>query len=116
MTVPLELHPVNLEEYFETVSEGAVRIKGHRIGIEHIIERYHAGYTPEHIAQEFPGLSLEKIYATITYYLHNQAEVDDYMARLSAWVEQQIREADAEEPPPVVKRLRILKAQRTRER
>lgn len=36
------------------------------------------------------------------------------MARLSAWVEQQIREAEAEEPP-VVKQLCVLKAQRTRE-
>jgi uncharacterized protein (DUF433 family) len=116
MTISLDLHPVNLEDYFETVSGGAVRIKGHRIGIEHVIERYHDGYSPEQIAQDFPGLSLEKIYATITYYLHNKAEVDEYLARLSAWVEQQMCEADAAEPPPVVKRMRAIKAKREQER
>jgi uncharacterized protein (DUF433 family) len=116
MTISLDLHPVNLEDYFETVSGGAVRIKGHRIGIEHVIERYHDGYSPEQIAQEFPGLSLEKIYATITYYLHNKAEVDTYLAELAAWAEQSYQEEQAKEPPPVVQRLRALKAQREQER
>ncbi|MDJ0516034.1 MAG: DUF433 domain-containing protein [Trichodesmium sp. MO_231.B1] len=30
---------------------------------------YLDGYSPEEIAVNFPGLSLDKIYATITYYL-----------------------------------------------
>jgi len=112
MTISLELHPVNLKDYFETVTGGAVRIKGHRIGIEHVIARYHEGYRPEQIAQEFPGLSLEKIYATITYYLHNQVEVDAYLAELAAWSEQSYRKEQAEEPLPVVQRLRKIKAER----
>jgi uncharacterized protein (DUF433 family) len=83
MDISLEIHPLDLQDYFETVAPGAVRIKGHRIGIEHIVRHYYEGYSPEQIAQEFPGLSLEKIYATIAYYLHNKAEIDDYMARLA---------------------------------
>lgn len=116
MTLSLALHPVNLEDYFETVSGGAVRIKGHRIGIEHIIAYYHEGYSPEQIAQEFPGLSLEKIYATITYYLHNQTEVDSYLADLATWSDQSYRAEQAQAPPPVVQRLRMLKQQRDQER
>jgi hypothetical protein len=36
-------------------------------------------YTPEEIKSVYPDLSLEKIYSTITYYLHNQKEVDAYL-------------------------------------
>ena len=107
---------MQLEDYFDFIGPNSIRIKGHRIGIEHVIERYHDGYSPEQIAQEFPGLSLEKIYATITYYLHKKTEVDGYLARLAALVEQRMREADAQEPSPVVQRLRRLQAQHEQER
>ncbi len=83
---------MQLEDYFEFLSPTAIRLKGHRIGIEHVIELYHDGYIPERIAQTFPGLSLEKIYATITYYLHNRDAIDAYLARQAAIVEQALRE------------------------
>ncbi len=103
---------MQLEDYFDFLGPNEIRIKGHRIGIEHVIELYHEGYIPERIAQTFPGLSLEKIYATITYYLHNRDEIDAYLARQAAIVEQALREYEAREPSPVVKRLRALKAER----
>jgi uncharacterized protein (DUF433 family) len=107
---------MQLEDYFDFLGPSEIRIKGHRIGIEHVIERYHDGDSAEQIGAAFPGLSLEKIYATITYYLHNQAEIDAYLARQDALMEQSIREYEAQDPPPVVKRLRALKEQRERER
>lgn len=57
----IALEPIDIHNYLEVQASGAVRIKGHRIGIEHIVERYHAGYSPEDIAQDFPGLSLENL-------------------------------------------------------
>ena len=105
---------MQLEDYLDFVNPDIIRLKGHRIGIEHVVERYRDGYSPEQIAQEFPGLSLEQVYATITYYLHNKVEVDAYLARLDAATVQRMRQADAEEPP-VVKRLRALRAQRAEE-
>ena len=57
----LPIHSVDLQEYFEVFDTGVVRIKGHRLGIEHIVEYYREGYSPEQIAHEFPGLRLEKI-------------------------------------------------------
>lgn len=56
-----------LEDYFDFVGPTEIRLKGHRIGIEHVLAYYQQGYTPEAIAQEFPGLDLEMVYATITY-------------------------------------------------
>ena len=67
------------------------------------------------IAQYYPSLSLEKIYATLTYYHHNRADVDAYMARLAAWRADRLREAEAQEPTPAMKRIRELKARRQAE-
>ena len=106
MTVSLNLQSLNLQDYFEVIKPGFVRLKGHRIGIEHIVRSYQEGYTPEQMTQEFPGVGLEKIYATLAYYLHNQTSIDNYMAQLLAWTEQKMREYDTKEPSPVVKRLR----------
>ncbi|NES02684.1 MAG: DUF433 domain-containing protein [Okeania sp. SIO2F4] len=72
---------------------------------------YLDGYSPEEIAVNFPGLSLDKIYATITYYLHNCHEVDAYLSRLIAWREACYQEWLASEPSPLVKRIREIKAQ-----
>ena len=105
---------MELEVYFEFLSPDDIRIKGHRIGIDDVLHYYLEGYTPEEIAAQLPTLSLEKIYATITYYLHNRAEVDAYLARLAAWREQRYQEWAAN-PSPVVQRLRALKAQRQKD-
>jgi uncharacterized protein (DUF433 family) len=106
---------MQLEDYFAFVSPHEIRITGHRIGIEHVLAFYQDGYSPEAIAQSFPGLSLEKIYATITYYLHNKTDVDAYLARVAAVVEEDLRSYEAQEPSAVVQRLRALKAQGTLE-
>jgi len=65
-----------LEDYFEFLSSDDIRLKGHRIGIENVLDYYLEGYTPEDIAKDLPSLSLEQIHATITYYLHNRVRID----------------------------------------
>lgn len=105
---------MTLEDYFDFLGPDVIRIKGHRIGIEHVLAYYRDGFSPEQITQEFPGLSLEKIYATITYYLHNQAEVDAYLERIHRLAEEEYQKARAN-PSPAVQRLRNLRAQRERE-
>ncbi|WP_225225326.1 DUF433 domain-containing protein [Komarekiella delphini-convector] len=63
---------MQLEDYFEFLNPDDIRIKGHRIGIDNVIQYYLQGYSPEQILEELPSLNLEKIYATLTYYLHNR--------------------------------------------
>jgi uncharacterized protein (DUF433 family) len=105
---------MQLKDYFEFIGPDDIRIKGHRIGIDDVLYYYLEGYTPEEIAANLPTLNLEQIHATITYYLHNRAEVDAYLSRLADWREQRYREWEAN-PPPVVQRLRALKAQQAKE-
>ncbi len=103
---------MQLEDYFDFLTPDDIRFKGHRIGIDDVLSYYLEGYSPEEIAKNLPTLSLEQIHAAITYYLHNQAAMDAYLARLGEWREQQYQDWKAS-PSPVVQRLRALKRART---
>ncbi len=78
---------MQLEDYFEFLDPDDIRIKGHRIGIDDVIKYYLDGYSPDQILEELPSLNLEKIYATLTYYLQNRRQMDAYMLRLAKWRE-----------------------------
>jgi uncharacterized protein (DUF433 family) len=102
---------MHLEDYFDFLGTDDIRIKGHRIGIDDVLSYYLEGFSAEEIGARFPSLKLEEIHATITYYLHNRAEVDALLTRLAAWREQRYQTAVAN-PSPLAQRLRELKAQR----
>jgi len=95
---------VQLEDYLDFF-EDEIRLKGHRIWIDDVVNCYHQGYSPEQIASEFPGLKLETLYATIAYYLHNQIQIDAYITQLKAWREQQYQAAQAN-PNSMMRRLK----------
>lgn len=99
---------MQLTDYFDFLSPTDIRIKGHRIGIDVVLESFLSGFSPEIIAADYPELGLEKIYATITYYYHKQNEVEQYLQHLRQWREQHYQEA-LQNPSPVVERLRKLK-------
>lgn len=101
---------MQLTDYFDFLSSNDLRIKGHRIGIDIVLEAFLNGFSPEIIAADYPELSLEKIYATITYYYHRQNEVEQYLQRLRQWREHHYQEA-LQNPSPMAERLRQLKAQ-----
>lgn len=102
---------MRLEDYFEFLDPLDIRLKGHRIGIDDVLSYHFQGLTPDQILDCLPSLSLEKIHATLTYYYRNQAAMDAYMAQLSAWRDQRMRDAEAN-PPEVVRRLRTQLAHR----
>jgi len=67
--------------------------------------------TPEEIAKTYSSLSLEQVYATILYYLHEQEKITNY---LTEWIEhgERMREIQKQNPPPVAEKLRKLRQQR----
>ena len=99
---------MELESYFDFLRDDDIRLKGTRIGIETILDDFFNGFSPEEISLRYSNLSLEQIYATITYYLHNREKIDAYLQAWKDYSEQASKEAD-ENPPEVVKRLRQLK-------
>ena len=109
-----------LEDYFLFLCEDDIRIKGHRIGIDNVLFYFLEGYTPEEIRAIYPNLSLEKIYATITYYLHNKKEIDAYLLRLKEWKETRYQEclknpSSQREKMQKIKRMKQMKQDYLRE-
>lgn len=102
---------MQLEDYFNFLAPNDIRLKGTRVGIETILYDFiHRARTPEQIAQTYPSLTLEQVYATILYYLHNKEAVNKYVADWLEWGHQQ-RKAQELNPPPGIVRLRKLKAE-----
>jgi uncharacterized protein (DUF433 family) len=103
---------MQLEDYFDFLAPDDIRIKGTRVGIETVLYDFiHRKQTPEEIAASYSTLTLEQVYATILYYLHNQEQVTAYIEEWLEWG-RRMREEQDRNPPLVVLRLRALKAER----
>jgi uncharacterized protein (DUF433 family) len=110
---------MQLEDYFEfekveTVLGPAeeIWIKGSRIILDFVIEEYKKGTSPERIVSEvYPSLTLDKVYATILYYLVNKEAVEAHIELGKRICEANYQDWLKKEPAPVVKRLRELQAQ-----
>ena len=98
-------------DYFDAIAPNDIRIKNTRIGIETILYEYiYRRRTAEEIAIAYPSITLEQVYATILYYLHNREEVSQYMGNWLEYCLQSERQQD-ENPPSSVLRLLKLKAE-----
>jgi uncharacterized protein (DUF433 family) len=105
---------MQLEDFFDfnTTPVEYIRIKGTRIGIDHVIELYNQGMRPEQIAARFHTVELVQVYAVITYYLQNKEAVEAYLER----GEQRWKETEAairaQPESEAVKRIKAIKAAR----
>src|SRR5437016_6121955 len=95
---------MQIEDYFDFLSDDDIRIKGTRIGIESVLYAYiHRGQSAEQIAKRYHTVKLEQVYATILYYLHNKEKVSDYIA---AWLEFGRKGREEQEKDPQFQRVR----------
>jgi uncharacterized protein (DUF433 family) len=106
---------MQLEDFFEfnTTPVEHIRIKGTRIDIDFVIELYKRHMIPEQIAIYF-GCPLDpvQVYATITYYLQNKAQVEAYLQR-GEEIARAHQAAAAQQPESeAVKRIKAIKAAR----
>jgi uncharacterized protein (DUF433 family) len=79
MTAMLQIQPVSLP--LASDKHGIVKVGGTRVTLDTIVKAFLRGATAEEIAQQYPSVSLSDVYATISYYLQNQKEVDKYLAK-----------------------------------
>lgn len=94
---------MNLPDFLEQQPRGSIRLAGSRIGLEHLVEFYNQGYSPEMLLAQFPTLGLAQIHKVIGFYLDHAADVDAYAANCRAAVAQQ---RSAAPPPPSLHELR----------
>lgn len=64
--------------------DGTIRVASTRVSLDSVIHHYKLGASAEQISQKFPALDLADVYASITYYLNNEAEVEEYLRRQEA--------------------------------
>ncbi|MGH2518085.1 MAG: DUF433 domain-containing protein [Ktedonobacterales bacterium] len=93
------------EDFLDFSEPGAIRIKGHRIGLEHIVEAYQEGETPAQIVAYYSTLSLDEVNAAIAYYHAHSNNVDAYLARLDEAQAEQLR---TYQPAPILRRMAQL--------
>jgi uncharacterized protein (DUF433 family) len=106
---------MQLEDYFEcekTTDVELIRVKGTRVPIDTLIDAFNKGVGPDEIQRNYPTVTREQVYATITYYLHNQEEVDAYLRRGREAADTAYQDYLRDhKPSPLEERLRTLRAQ-----
>ena len=95
-------------DYFDIRDESDIRLRGTRVGMETVLLDFLDGFSPEEIAVRYHSLTLEQVYATITYYLRNRAQADAYLDAHRRDAEQ-AHDHQRHHPNEAVKRLRGLK-------
>jgi len=102
---------MQLEDYFEFDTEqDRIKVKGTRIGIDLLVDDFNAGGSAEVIMRKYyPSLTLEQVYATITYYLRNKESVDAYIRRVIERADKAYQEHLSRGPSPTAQRAQALR-------
>jgi len=98
------------KSYVEQRNEG-YWIEGTRISLDSVVYSFLNGESPESIVQNFPLLSLEQVYGSITFYLANREMVDLYMKEGEADFEELQRDC-REKSPLLYQKLKSAKIER----
>ncbi|MBI2807632.1 MAG: DUF433 domain-containing protein [Planctomycetes bacterium] len=115
---------MQLEDYFEFENFDTkfgpvekIRVKGHRIGIEHVVGYFKEGLSPETIVRDvYPSLNLEKVYATILYYEANKQKIEEYIRRCDEVGEQYYQEYLQQPESEALRRVKAIQASRQQQK
>lgn len=69
-------------------TEGVYRVSGTRVTLDTIVSAFRTGATAEEIAQRYPVIPLEDVYAVIAWYLQHQQTADEYLANRRTFAEE----------------------------
>src|SRR5438046_2211471 len=109
MTLTITAQPPPLR----TDARGTIRVANTRVSLDVVITAFLAGASDEEIAHRFHTLDLGDVYAAIAFYLHNQADVDAYLAEQQREADAIRQEIEARQHPDALRaRLLELRAQR----
>ena len=91
------------KQYVEKIDD-LYRIAGTRVSLDSVVYAFWCGETAESIAQSFPVLTLEQVYGTLTFYLANKSDIDDYLKNTDAEFDS-LRQAVRDKDPMFYKKL-----------
>jgi uncharacterized protein (DUF433 family) len=99
---------MNLPDFLTQGTYGEIDVKGHRIGLKHIVDCYNDGCSPAMIVEEYPTLALETVQKVVAFYLQNKAEIDAYVVEYNAELDRQ--QAAAKKGPDLAELRRRMEA------
>jgi uncharacterized protein (DUF433 family) len=102
------------KSYVRKDEAGVMRVGETRVTLDSVIYPFRHGDSAESIRSQYPSLTLEEVYGAIAYYLGHRDEVDTYLEQQESLWDELRAKSDAN-LPPVVQRLRALKAARDAE-
>jgi uncharacterized protein (DUF433 family) len=102
---------MNLPAFLTRHADGEIRLTGHRIDLYLIVSLHDQGYTTEMLAEEYPTLPLDLIHNVIAFCQEDRREVDAYLARVQAKINQF---RAGYQPGPGITRIRRLMEERAR--
>ncbi len=98
---------ISSKTYVEEDSQGALRVGSLGVSLDSVVIAFQQGHSAETIQQLYPALNLEEVFGAIAFYFANRDEVHQYLERQDKlW--DQARERAAQNPSPVLQRLRAL--------
>lgn len=71
---------MEIPQFLTKTPDGEILLKGHRVGLFHVLHYYNEGYSPEMLVGQFPTLPLALIHKVIAFYLENRDDADAYVA------------------------------------
>jgi len=92
-----------LEAFFEFLGPDEIKLKGHRVWLEHVLLPYREGYAAEQLKPTFPTLKLREIEAAIRYYELHRERIDRYLDAAQAWA-REARRRQREQPDAALAR------------
>lgn len=90
---------------------GVLRVGDSRVSLDTVIIAFLQGATPEQIVEDYDSLELAEVYAVISYYLQNRAEVEKYLAKRKVGRENLRRQIESRTNPQNI-RERLLARRR----
>jgi uncharacterized protein (DUF433 family) len=75
MTLVLTAEPTPLSANID----GVIQVGKTRVTLDTVVTVFNQGMTAEEIVYRYPSLKLADVYATISFYLNHQQEVEEYL-------------------------------------
>jgi uncharacterized protein (DUF433 family) len=71
---------ISMNKVYVEKRDGGFWVAGTRVSLDSLVYAFKRGAAPETIKRSFPVLTLEEVYGALTFYLANQAEIENYLA------------------------------------
>src|SRR5438067_667460 len=88
---------------------GVLRVGDTRVILDLVVHAFNEGMTAAEIQYNYDSLTLADVYAAIGYYLHNKAEVDEYIIRREVESDQWWQKHHAKFPPKITREMLLAR-------